>query len=303
MDKLKEFKDAMASMAGDPSQKEALAEMFIEYIKPNHITVDFISLLMNTRRLKPGDSLVKKIRKGMEVHTWVPGAIPLKSEITVTDRINHVLDAAVIGVLANQWELESGEIGTIQSIRTEAMAKLRDYYLNKVFTALTTIWTAGNTPNNYTNAGGAITATVLKNAIDRINQTTSGVKAVVGVRAALTPITQFGASWSDGSANQIVPENISEIMATGFLGKYYGAPIIALNQIWDNPEDYNALLPTDKILIIGENVGEFITYGDAKPKEWTDMQPTPPYWHLDIVQQFGLMIDNAEGIYVVGGIS
>ena len=303
MDKDKKFKDAIATLVRDKSQREALAEMIIEYIQPNHVTEDIMSLLMSTRRLKPGDSLVKKIRKGIRVHTWVPGAIPLKNEITVTDRINHVLDAAVVGVMANEWELESGEIGTVQDIRTEAMAKLRDWYLNKMFTALTTIWTAGNTPSNYTSAGGSITATILKNAIDRINQTTSGVKAVVGVRSALTPITQFGASWSDGTANQIVPENIREIMATGFLGKYYGAPVIALNQVWDNPEDYNTLLPTDKILIIGEKVGEFITFGDAKQKEWTDMEPTPPYWHLDIVQQFGLMIENANGIYVVGGIS
>jgi len=292
-------KEAFSSLMRDSKDREALAEMIIEYIQPNHISTDFISLLLNARRLKPGDSLVKKIRKGMKVHTWVPGSIGLKSEITVTDRINHVFDAAEIGVMANEWELESGELGTIGSIRTEAMAKLRDYYLNKVFTALTSIWNGSNTPSNYIEVSDNINATVLKNAIDRINQTTPGVKAVVGLRSLLTPITAFGASWSDGSANQIVPENISEIMRTGFLGVYYGAPIIALQQEYDNPEDYNTLLPTDKVLVIGEKVGEFITYGEPRSKEWTDMRPTPPYWHLDIVQQIGVIIDNAEGIYVI----
>lgn len=195
-----------------------------------------------------------------------------------------------------------GELGTVDSIRSEMLAKLRDYYMNKVFTALTTVWTAVNTPNNFTSVATTLNATVLKAAIDYINQTTGGVKAVVGTRAALTPITTFGAGWADGYStpvSQAVPENIREIMATGWLGRYYGAPIIALQQQYDNPEDHNALLPTDKVVVIGHNVGEFITYGDVKSKQWSDMNPTPPQWYLELYQQFGMIVDRAEGIYVI----
>lgn len=201
----------------------------------------------------------------------------------------------------NEWELESGELGTIDSIRGEMLAKLRDFYMGKVFTALSTVWSAVNTPNNFTNVGGAVNSTVLKNAIDRINQTTGGVKAVIGTRAALTPITTFGAGWSDGTSTDwhAVPENIREIMQTGWLGRYYGAPIVAIEQQYDNPEDYNALIPTDKIVVIGENVGDFITYGDMRTKQWVDNNPTPPQWYLELYQQFGLIIDKADGIYVL----
>lgn len=203
----------------------------------------------------------------------------------------------------NMWELESGELGTVESIRSEMMAKLKDYYLGKVFTALSTVWTAVNTPSNFTSVGGSLTATALENAIDRINQTTSGVKAVVGTRAALAPITKFGAFYTDGTNVADVPDNIREIMRTGFLGQYYGARIIALDQVYDNPEDYNALLPTDKVLVLGENVGEFITFGDVFTKQWNDMRPTPPQWYFELYQQFGLLVDKVDGIYVIGGIS
>jgi len=128
---------------------------------------------------------------------------------------------------------------------------------------------------------------------------TGGVKAVIGTRAALTPITTFGASWSDGSNAIEVPDNVREIMQTGWLGRYYGAPLLAVEQVYDNLDDYNTMIPTDKIVVIGQNVGEFITYGDVKYKEWTDMRPTPPYWNLEIFQQFGLCITSAEGIYVL----
>lgn len=293
------LKDSVASLMKE-GKRDALAQLLVEYIDPQHITTDFISLLLNSRSLKPGDSLVKKVRKGIKVKTLVPGRIHLASEITVSDRINYVLDGADVKVTANAWELESGELGSVDAIRSEMQAKLRDYYLNKVFSALTSVWTAVNTPNNFTNVGGPLTATALKNAIDKVNQTTGGVRAVVGTRAALTPITTFGAGYSDGTGtSQAVPDNIREIMQTGWLGKYYGAPILALQQEYDNPEDYNALLPSDKVLVIGENVGEFITYGDVKTKEWQDMRVTPPQWYFEIYQQFGMLIDRADGLYVL----
>lgn len=292
------LKEAYASLIKE-GKREALAQLIVEYVQPGHITTDFVSLLMNSRRLNPGDALVKKVRKGIKVRTLVPGAIHLANEVTVSDRINYVLDGADVKVTANEWEIESGELGTLDSIRSEMQAKLRDFYLNKVFTALTTVWTAVNTPSNFTNVGGSITASALKNAIDRINQTTGGVRAVVGTRAALTPITTFGAGYTDGTNTYAVSKNIEEIMQTGWLGRYYGAPILALQQEYDNPEDHNALLPNDKILVIGESVGDFITYGDVKTKQWSDMNPTPPQWYLELYQQFGLIVDKADGIYVL----
>jgi hypothetical protein len=296
------FKEAVAAVIKDKSQREALAQLITEFINPNHITVDFISMLLNARSLAVGDSLVKKVRKGIKVFTFVPGAIPLKSEVMVVDRINYVLDGLQVGLLANEWDLESGDIGTVESMRAEALAKLRDAVLTKVFTALTTIWTAANTPLNFTDAGATITATALENAIDRINQTTSGAKAIVGVRSVLTPITKFGAFWNDGATSPTtfpVDSQMEKAVQDGFLGKFYGVPIVALNQIYNNVDDYTPLLPTTRVLVIGDNVGEFITYGPVRTKEWTDNEPTPPYWHWDAYTMFGMLITNANGLYSI----
>lgn len=298
----KNLKEAFASLVkkGDMG---AVAALLVEYVQPQHVTTDIVGLLLNSRSLGQNDALVKKVRRGIKVRTLVPGRIHLASEITVSDRINFALDGLDVKVHANLWELESGELGSVDEIKSEMEAKLRDEYLARVFLALSSVWTAVNTPSNFTNVGGPLTATVLKNAIDRINQTTSGVKAVVGMRAALTPITTFGAGWTDGaSISQPVPENISEIMRTGFLGRWYGAPIIALDQVYDNPEDYNPLLPTDTVVVIGEKVGEFITYGDVRSKDYQDMRPTPPQQYFEIYQQYSMIIDRADGIYVLDNV-
>jgi hypothetical protein len=300
----KTLKDAVASLV-KAKDYAAFAALMVEYIDANHVPADIMNLILPSRSMNEGDVLVKKIRRGIKVRTLVPGRIHLASELTVSDRLNYALDMADVKVTVNQWELESGELGTVESIKSEMELKLRDYYLNRVFLALSTVWSAVNTPSNYVSVGGPLTATALKSAIDTVNQTTSGVKAVVGTRAALTPITTFGAGWSDGTSSFLhsVPENISEIMQTGWLGRYYGAPIIALNQVYDNPEDYNALLPTDKVLVIGENVGEFITYGEVRTKDYDDMRPTPPQHYFELYQKWGMIIDRADGIVVLDNVS
>lgn len=290
----------VASLMKDPAKREEFAEMMIEFINPQHITTDFVGLLLNTRRMNPGDSLVKKVRKGIRVHTLVPGAIPLHSEITVTERMNYILDGSIVGVTANEWEIESGEIGTAESIRSEMQAKLRDHFMNKVFTALTTVWTAVNTADNFTDLGTDVTKTALDDMLSVINSTTPGAKAIVGTRNALAPIVEF-AGWATltGATTTLIQNVAEEVLRTGWLGSYRGVPLVVLKQEYNNPEDYVALIPEDKLLVIGENVGEFITFGDPKPSDYVDQRPVPPQWYFRLYQQYGMIIDNAMGIGVL----
>lgn len=95
----KELQTAVAELLKS-NDRSAVAEMFVEYVQPEHITTDFVGMLLNTRSLKAGDSLVKKLRKGISVHTFVPGAIHMANEVTVTDRVNYILDGSDVKVTA-----------------------------------------------------------------------------------------------------------------------------------------------------------------------------------------------------------
>lgn len=307
MDKkdMKKYQEAFASLA--KTDREALAALIVEYLDPNHYATDIVGMFLNTRRLKPGDQLIKKVRKGIVVRTLVPGAVHLASEVTVEDRANYHLSGVDVKVHANEWELESGELGSVSDIESEMKSKIKDYYVGRVLNALATLWDATNTPYNYTDVGGSLTAAALETAIDEINYRAGSVRAVVGTRKALSPITKFSnyvPYAGDATAWGVpVPSAIEEVRRTGFVGIYYGAKIIALDQIWDNEVDYTAMLPEDKVMVIGENVGEFILYGDLKRKQWTDMEPTPPVWKLELYQQYGMIVDRQIGVYVIGGIS
>lgn len=300
MDKNK-AQESFAALASDKSQRQALAEWITEWIQPNHYTREIMDLMLPTRSLNLGDALVKKVRSGIEVRTLVPGAVHMASEITVLDVANYMLNGADVKVHANLWELESGELGTVEAIRSEMLAKLTDFFVTRTYNALTNVWDAVNTPNNYA-TGSVITATLLEDAIDEVSYRMGRARVVLGARNTLLPITKFGAFWDNGAGSPTIwgsEQRINEVHQNGWLGRYYGTDIVGLDQKWKSPTDYTTMIPEDKVLVIGDNVGEFITYGPVREKQWEDMNPTPPVWILELYQQYGMLIDNASGIYVI----
>ena len=296
------FKEAVAQIA--KTDKRALAELIVEYVDPKHITQDIVGMFLGTRTLNPGDALVKKVRRGIEVRQLVPGQDTLASQITVKEVVTYNLDTAYAEVSHNEWEVESGEIGTVDEIRREMMAKLSDFYVVKVMNALYTLATI-NDSVNFWYVTAPITRTTLEDAIDSIADIAGNVKAVVGRRTALAPITKFAGyrigvgSTEAGGALVPVSSALEEIRRTGWFGIYYGANFISLEQVYDNPYDRNGLIQDDLIVVIGDNCGEFITYGDVREDQWTDMVTAPPTWHIRIYQQFGLLFDRMENVGII----
>jgi len=299
----KKFKEAYAEVA--KKDKRALAELIVEYIDPQHITQDIIGMFLNTRALKPGDALVKKVRRGVEIRQLVPGQTTLAQQFNLKELVTYNIDAAYAEVSHNEWEVESGEIGTVDSMRRELIATLNDFYMTKVMNALYTLATI-NDSKNFFYVSAPITRTTLEAAIEYITDEAGAVKAVVGRRTALAPITKFAgyripiaAEVSSPSTGIPVPSALEEIRRTGWFGQYYGCNFVALDQIYDNPFDRNALIKDNLIVVIGANCGEFITYGDVRTDEWTDMSTAPPTWHLRIYQQFGLLFDAMENVAII----
>jgi hypothetical protein len=300
-----QFKKAYAELAKTKASREALSQLIVEYIEPKHVTQNIVGMFLNTRAMKPGDALVKKVRRGIEVRQLVPGQTTLSSQITIKENVNYNLDQAYAEVSHNEWELESGEIGTLESIRAEMNAKLSDFYVAKVLNAMYTLATVDDSKNFYYMTG-PITRTVVEDAIDYIADTAGAVRNIVGRRTALAPITKFAGyrvpiASEIASPDSALPVNsvLENIQRTGWFGQYYGANFIALEQIYDNDFDRTPLIKDDLVVVVGDNCGEFITYGDVRQDNWTDMSTAPPTWHLRIYQQFGLLFDMMQNVAII----
>lgn len=322
-----EYRKALAELAR--VDKRAFAEIITEYVDPVYISTDLMGQFMTTRTLNHGDILVKRFKGKYHVQQIVPGQITLGEQITVRDKaVSMNLDILAAKAEYNVLELEhGGPQFTPETVRSDVQKALQERLLLRSWNALGNIWKASNASaltisgsgnSNYLSASsGPLTSTLLDTAIDHVNYWSGGVRAIIGTESALAPLTTFGQykliSGSNSDAYVTINgqpagtfQNVSPY-GTGSKGveSYRGVSnIVRIPQIFDNTEYPPVpLLPTDFVLVVGENVGEFITYGGPQYKEFVDNRPTPPYWNYETWIQFGMMIWNAKGIVKIGEIS
>ena len=300
--------------------RAAFAEIVTEYVDPVYLTLDLASTFMPTKEMKFGDVLRRRFKGKYHVRQIVPGQITLGEQITVRDStLSYNLDILSAKAEYNTLELEhGGPVYEPEQVRTDVRAALAEKILMRSWNALANIWTTanasaltltGSSMSNFVDVGGPLTSTALDNAIDHVNYWSGGVRAIVGTESALAPLTTFGqyrlisGSLSDNYVTLDgrpagTFQNISPYSNAGGIESYRGVSnIVRIKQIFDESEyPSRPLLPTDFVLVIGENIGQFITYGGPQFKEFIDNRPTPPYWNYETWLQFGMMIWNAKGL-------
>lgn len=315
-----EYRKAVAELAKQ-TDKQALAEIITEYVDPVYLTLDLAGTFMNTREMNFGEILVKRFKGKYNVQQIVPGQVTLGQQITVKDKAVSInLDILAAKAEYNTLELaHGGPAFTPETVRADIKKALDEKILMRSWNALANIWTAGNasaltipgaTYSNFIDAAGPLTSTALDNAIDHTNYWAGSVKAIIGTEGALAPLSTFGQyKLISGTAsdNYVTLEgqapgtfrNVSPF-GTGpkAVESYRGVSnIVRVPQIFDNSVwPPKALLPSNFVLVVGDNIGEFITYGGPQYKEYVDNRPTPPYWNYETWLQFGMLVWNARGI-------
>jgi hypothetical protein len=314
-----EVRTALAELA--KKDRSAFAAVITEYVDPVFLTFDLMAQFMDTKEMQFGDILVKRFRGKYNVQQIVPGQITLGQQVQVRDKAMSInLDILSAKAEYNTLELDNGGPSfTPETVRSDIQKALNEKLLLRTWNALGNIWNASNAsaltlPNssysNFIDCAGPLTATALDNAIDHTNYWSDGVKSIIGTEAALAPLTTFGQYKIISNANNVgnyvttngqpalTFENVSPFGANKAVESYRGVNnIVRIKQIFDTSEyPPIPLLPSDFVLVVGDNIGQFITYGGPQYKEYTDNRPTPPYWNYETWIQFGMMIWNARGI-------
>jgi hypothetical protein len=316
-----EMRTALAELAA--KDKNAFAAVITEYVDPVYLSFDLVGQFMGTREMQFGDILVKRFKGKYNVQQIVPGQITLGQQIQVRDKAMSInLDILSAKAEYNTLELDHGGPSfTPEMVRSDIQKALNEKLTLRTWNALGNIWNAqnasaltipGSAYSNFINVGGALTSTALDNAIDHTNYWAGSVRAIIGTEAALAPLTTFGQYKIVSAGNPIADnyvtingqpsytfQNVSPFGdGPKVVESYRGVNnIVRLKQIFDDTEyPPKPLLPSDFILVVGDNVGEFITYGGPQYKEYVDNRPTPPYWNYETWVQFGMMIWNARGI-------
>jgi len=311
-----------AGMGGSVTRptRSAYSDLVMEIVQPNHLSLELFSAFMPTRTMKPGDRRGRRVRRGRyPVRTFTPGAKHLTDVLSYLEQETYLADRLVAGTSHSLWEIQSGEVGTIEQMRTELRADIFDELVSKVFTLLSTVWNSTDTPNNYFDGSSTgVTSTMLDSAIETLLDHTGSVRSIVGSRRALLPIYTFaqyrefvlgGSGNNPDRAMFPVTRAFDEFSNTGRVSTYKGIPLVELPQVYRNRLPANAtgtllsseqrMIPTDKILVIGDQVGEVLLMGGTEYQDYTDPSTQPPNYVLHSWQGYGLWVDDVEAIAVI----
>lgn len=298
--------------------RTAYADLVIETVQPNHLSLDLFNAFMPTVQKNVGDQIGKRVRRGRyPIRTMVPGSKHLTDVLDYQEYISFMFDRLIAGTSHSVWEIESGEVGTVDTMKTELRADLFDDLVSKVFSLLTTVWTTAATPSNYLDSSsGGVTQIGLEAMMETILNYAGQVRAIVGSRAALLPIYKF-AQYREfiltgtGTDRVAFPtSHFDEFLRTGKVASYLGVPVIELPQVYRNRLDANSvnlgfkgvgqrMIPTDRILVIGDQVGQVVLSGGFTYQDYTDPTTQPANYVLHGWQSYGMIIDDVQSLGVI----
>ncbi len=313
-EQLKKSLAEVASTAALPApgkELSALAELIVETINPNHISLEIFNAFMPTRTLNVGDQLVKRVNTtGFPVRTMVPGTEHLSDPFYPPRLVvNYALDRIIAKMRMNLWELRRGELGTLDTFRAEMESGMIDELVARVYTLLSTVWNGTTSRSNYVDATSTgLTTTILDNMIETVLYRAGSVRAIVGSRAALLPIYKMGGvveilPTNSQNTNGVIPlyDILSEWRRTGRLAQFRGIPLIEIPQIFRRTyNNYDTpLVDMTRVLVIGDNAGEIVLYGGTETQESTDLTTEPGDYVLAMWRQYGMIVDMVENIGVI----
>jgi hypothetical protein len=307
-----ELKIAIAEIAGQagmsPNGRSAMAETIVRVSEPQRLSLEIFNLFMPVTSMQPGDNIMRTVRKGRyPVRQMVPNTMHLTDATWFQDKTQFMFDRLIAGTSCDLWTLNSGDIGTVEQMRTDLRADVIDSIVAKVFNLLTTVWNATDTPSNYTDASsGGITSTILDAMIENVMERAGSVRAIVGQRRALLPVYSFATSVpvvvvAGQSGTAIPTPSFDEFYRSNKVSLYKGIPMVELNQVFANdlPDVNRKLIRTDVVLVVGDQAGEIATMGGFEYQDFTDMRRQPPSYQLHGWQAYGMLVTDPERIGVI----
>lgn len=308
--------EAAKSAGTDPANRSAFAALAMDIVQPNHLSFDILSAFMPVRQFQIGDQAYKRVQRGRyPVRTMVPGTKHLHDVTNFMENQAYVFDRLIAGTSHGLWEIQSGEVGTVQQFRSDLRADIFDEIISRVFTALATVWNSTDTPNNFIDASSTgITESMLTGAIENMLEVTNP-RAIIGSRRALLPIYKF-AQYREFALNATNVDGVAfkttafdEFTNTRRVSSFYGVPLVELPQVYRNRLNAGAntglrdpdqrMIPTDRVLLVGDNAGEIGLMGGTEYQDYTDPTTQPPNYVLHCWQAYGIVVSDVEQLTVI----
>jgi hypothetical protein len=276
---MEKFASAMKEVDWDNAeQRKAVALKFLKFIKLDVQRDNMVSLFADVEQVPVGSTPQWIVRKGIKAYVHEPGTYAPRSHIT---QITNTIASEMISVHPEMEieQLAAGRYGTVADIRNMVKEELLGRKYATIWNTVISSISASDTNYN-TYAYGASNQKkkdCLVSGLKWVNDIGNGAKAIVGRYSLLADITEF-----DGYAETTK----TQVDNSGYLGKFRGVPLIALNQYTDG---YGIRrIDADNVMIISNGTTKLAETQGLKVKEAIDINDL--MWHQHYYEKYGVAV-------------
>jgi hypothetical protein len=277
-----EFKDAWKSNEG----RQALAEKITVFVNEQVVQKDLSTLIIDKDTFYTPQKPEYTKYSGLTAYWHEPGSYAPRTSVirktftVTTDMLSVHPEYPVKQLKAGRYP----DLVETMNLSVEAMLGQTNALIwNTIRTAV------GTSGSNYSNIATPITAAALNAGIAWVNDKAGGVRCIVGRGSVLEPIDDFAVSKTGVYSDR----QLDEIMRTGVVNIYKGAPIVSLPQYYDG-HGIPTIAPKT-ILIVGNSIGKFVQEDDIEQMSEVDIDTV--MWHQHLFGYFGCVIFNVQNVY------
>lgn len=285
---LKQAEKALSKMFKTDDGRMELAEIITQYIEDNYNKNDISQLVFDTKHFKIGQRpLFKTHKKGIVAYKTAPDSLVPMSQNYETEVEMSFYNLGVHPTCLKR-DLKTGRVDSYASLIKDAIEAVDITRIGMVWELLAQVYNATSNKDNYFKTN-TVNKTALDAAINRVRKKVGGRPTVMGDYDLMTEIEKF-------DEFKGLEEVYKEIKNYGLLGTYRSCKMVYMPEIL-NPVTQESIVPTDKIMVVGQKIGYAATLGDAESEQRSNFDDKS--WEYRYDKQVGHIVTKPEGLAVV----
>lgn len=284
----KKASEALANLFSMSDGRAELAELIKVYNEDHWNKHDITPLIFEKKTFKYGERpLFKTHKKGIVAYRTARNSlVPLSQNYEV--EFEMTFDNLGVHVGCQKMDLKTGRLSSFATLIKEAQEAIERKRIEMVWETLAQTYNATSNKDNYIKTI-TVNKTALDSAINQVRRKVGGRQTLMGDYMLMTEIEEF-------PEFKGLEEVYKEIRDFGVLGTYRACKVVYLPEITD-PVSKKSIVPTDKIMVLGQKIGYSATLGEATVDQQSVFNDQS--WEYRYDKEFGNVVTRPEGMAVI----
>lgn len=283
---------AQAALFKTEEGRVELSELVSQYLDDTFNKHDITPLILQMKHFKYGERpLFKTHKKGIVAYKTARNSLVPMSQNYETE-FTMEFENLGVHISAPKMDLKTGRLSTFANLIKDSQEAIERIRIADVWKLVTQTYNATSNKDNYFKTN-TVNDKALDSAINRVRKKVGGRPVIMADYDLMTEVEKF-------DKFKGLEEVYKEIKSFGLLGTYRGCKMVYLPEIL-NPVTEESIVPTDKIMVIGQKIGYAATLGEPVTDQKNNFDDQT--WEYRYDKEVGNVVTKPEGLAVVHIVS